>query len=188
MMSWQGRLLRERRGAPALLLSPQFVLHVALDACDREASGREGGVRGVLARQVLVGSLTQDARKSELVYFRDKGAGELGQRRECYDVTGKAPIAVRGVIVWVQQAARTGHIGYSKAEGTDNAADLFTKPLPTSEQLSQLVHLLGCSERGRAASAPPMKPDRLTQTGNVITEPNGRRHGSMLSGQFGRVV
>ena len=78
MMSWQGWLLRGRRGAPALFLSFQFVLHVSLDACDREASGREGGVGGVRTGQVLVGSLTQDARKSELVYFRNKGALELG--------------------------------------------------------------------------------------------------------------
>ena len=78
MVSWQGWLLRGRWGAPAFFLSPQFVLHVALGACDREASGREAGVRGVRTRQVLVGSLTQDDRKSELVYFRDKGAWELG--------------------------------------------------------------------------------------------------------------
>ena len=66
--------------------------------------------------------------------------------------------------LWVQQAVRTGRIEVRKVLGTENPADLFTKHLPSEEKLKQLVGLFGCRfEGGRAACAPKMRRDRLTQ-------------------------
>ena len=66
--------------------------------------------------------------------------------------------------LWVQQAVRTGRIEIRKVKGTENPADLFTKHLPSEEKLKQLVGLFGCRfEGGRAACAPKMRRDRLTQ-------------------------
>ena len=66
--------------------------------------------------------------------------------------------------LWVQQAVRTGRIEVRKVKGTEDPADLFTKHLPTAEKLKQLVELFGCRfEEGRAACAPKMRRDRLTQ-------------------------
>ena len=66
--------------------------------------------------------------------------------------------------LWIQQAVRTGRIEIRKVKGTENPADLFTKHIPTAEKIGQLVSLFGCRfEEGRAACAPKMRRDRLTQ-------------------------
>jgi len=66
--------------------------------------------------------------------------------------------------LWVQQAVRTGRVEVRKVKGTENPADLFTKHLPSAEKMKQLVELFGCRfEDGRAACAPKMRRDRLTQ-------------------------
>ena len=66
--------------------------------------------------------------------------------------------------LWVQQAVRTGRIEVRKVKGTEDFADLFTTHLPSEEKLKQLVGLSGCRfEEGRAAWAPNMRRDRLTQ-------------------------
>ena len=66
--------------------------------------------------------------------------------------------------LWVQQAVRTGRLEVRKVKGTENPADLSTKHLPSAEKLKQLVELFGCRfEDGRAACAPTMRRDRLTQ-------------------------
>ena len=46
--------------------------------------------------------------------------------------------------LWVQGKVRTGAIQVRKVRGEVNPADLFTKHLPSSVQIGQLVKLFGC--------------------------------------------
>ena len=56
---------------------------------------------------------------------------------------------------WVQEKVRTGAIEVRKVRGDVNAADLFTKHLPSGDKIHQLVKLFGCEYRaGRSEAAP----------------------------------
>ena len=56
--------------------------------------------------------------------------------------------------LWVQQAARSGRVSYSKIPGQLNPADLFTKALD-KETLERHAHFLGERRKeGRAQAAP----------------------------------
>ena len=45
--------------------------------------------------------------------------------------------------LWIQQAVRNKTMTIAKTKGTENGADIFTKPLP-AEKLSQLTNIRGC--------------------------------------------
>ena len=54
---------------------------------------------------------------------------------------------------------RVGAIQVRKVRGDVNPADLFTKHLPSSIKIAQLVKLFGCEYRqGRSAAAPLLRP------------------------------
>jgi hypothetical protein len=61
--------------------------------------------------------------------------------------------------LWVQEKVRGGAIQVRKVRGDVNPADLFTKHLPSSIKIAQLVKLFGCEYRqGRSAAAPLLRP------------------------------
>ena len=61
--------------------------------------------------------------------------------------------------LWVQEKVRTGAIQVRKVRGDVNPADLFTKHLPSSIKIAQLVKLFGCEYReGRSTAAPLLRP------------------------------
>ena len=61
--------------------------------------------------------------------------------------------------LWVQEKVRSGQIQVRKVRGGVNPADLFTKYLPSSVKINQLVKLFGCEYReGRSAVAPLLRP------------------------------
>jgi hypothetical protein len=61
--------------------------------------------------------------------------------------------------LWLQEKVRTGAIMVKKVRGEVNPADIFTKHLPSREQVHQLLDLFGCEYRqGRAESAPLLRP------------------------------
>ena len=61
--------------------------------------------------------------------------------------------------LWVQEKVRVGAIQVRKVRGDVNPADLFTKHLPSSIKIAQLVKLFGCEYRqGRSAAAPLLRP------------------------------
>ena len=61
--------------------------------------------------------------------------------------------------LWVQGKVRTGAIQVRKVRGDVNPADLFTKHLPSSIKIAQLVKLFGCEHReGRSTAAPLLRP------------------------------
>ena len=65
--------------------------------------------------------------------------------------------------LWVQEKVRTGAIQVRKVRGDVNPADLFTKHLPSSIKIGQLVKLFGCEYRsGRSAAAPMLRPQDTT--------------------------
>ena len=65
--------------------------------------------------------------------------------------------------LWLQQAVRTGRLEVRNVKGTEDPADLFTKHTPSAHKLKQFVGLLGGKYvDGRAACAPKMRRDRLT--------------------------
>jgi hypothetical protein len=66
--------------------------------------------------------------------------------------------------LWVQEKVRTGAIQVRKVRGEVNPADLFTKHLPSSVKIAQLVKLFGCDYReGRSAAAPLLRPAEFTE-------------------------
>ena len=65
--------------------------------------------------------------------------------------------------LWVQGKVRTGAIQVRKLRGEVNPADLFTKFLPSSVKIDQLVKLFGCEYReGRSSAAPMLRPQETT--------------------------
>ena len=59
---------------------------------------------------------------------------------------------------------RTGAFQGRKARGAVNPADLFTKHLPSSIKIAQLVKLFGCECRqGRSAAAPLLRPQESAE-------------------------
>ena len=73
--------------------------------------------------------------------------------------------------LWVQEKVRTGAIQVRKVRGDVNPADLFTKHLPSSIKIAQLVKLFGCEYReGRSTAAPLLRPQ--TSTGGEGGQPS----------------
>ena len=61
--------------------------------------------------------------------------------------------------LWVQEKVRVEAIQVRKVRGDVIPADLFTKHLPSSIKIAQLVKLFGCEYRqGRSAAAPLLRP------------------------------
>ena len=64
--------------------------------------------------------------------------------------------------LWLQEKVRMGALEVRKVRGEVNPADLFTKHLPSHDNILQLIKLFGCSYRdGRAASAPLLHPNKV---------------------------
>ena len=83
--------------------------------------------------------------------------------------------------LWLQEKVRTGSLEVRKVRGEVNPADLFTKHLPSHENILQLVRLFGCEHRdGRPASAPLLRPHKQAdQSINLVGElrsPNSLPH------------
>ena len=64
----------------------------------------------------------------------------------------------------MQEKLRTGAIQVRKVRGDVDPADLFTKHLPSSIQIAQLVKLFGCDYReGRSTAALLLRPQVSTE-------------------------
>ena len=77
--------------------------------------------------------------------------------------------------LWLHERVRSGTVVVRKVRGEVNPAYLFTKHLPSREQVHQLLKLFGCEYRsGRAASAPQLRPmDLVNQQGGHLVDEDG---------------
>ena len=70
--------------------------------------------------------------------------------------------------LWVQQAVGSGDVELRKVRGDANPADLFTKYLPSKDNVDSLVRLFGCEYRdGRPESAPLLRRDSCPSVDGV---------------------
>ena len=73
--------------------------------------------------------------------------------------------------LWIQEQVRTKTIELRKVKGEVNPADLFTKYLPSSDKILQLVNLFGCEYRaGRPVSAPLLRSNTIKSPGQEELE------------------
>ena len=75
--------------------------------------------------------------------------------------------------LWLQEKVRTKAVEVRKVKGEENPADMFTKYLPSKDQVHSLVKMFGCEYRdGRAESAPLLRPlDQPRPVHNVDAAP-----------------
>ena len=73
--------------------------------------------------------------------------------------------------LWIQEQVRTKTIELRTVKGEVNLADLFTKYLPSSDKVLQLVNLFGCEYRaGRPFSAPLLRSNTIKSPGQEEEE------------------